>query len=112
MKNKYTPPNKGYSGNVQTSTTISTDSGFSIGLSVSVDLPGGPSVDFDAQTGWSQTSSTSSGSDLRWSIGGVNAGCYDVFGIGGNANAYSVTNADYIGIYMLAAPVNGVCSGG
>ena len=110
-QNKYTPPNGGYSGSVQTSTSVSTESGFSISLSISADLPGGPSVDFDAQTGWTQTTTTSSGSDLSWSIGGANAECYDVFGIGGNANSYPVTNADYIGIYMWA-PVSGICSGG
>ena len=85
--------------------------GFSVGFSVSVSLPGGPSASFNAHTGWSQTSSTSSGWDLQWSIGGATAECYDVFGEGGNPNAYPVTNADMVGIYMWA-PVNGLCTGG
>jgi hypothetical protein len=111
-KDKYTPAGKGYSGDVQSSTTVATASGFSIGFSLSVGLPGAGSIDFTAQTGWTQTSSTTSGWDLQWSIGGVQAACYDVFGEGGNPNSYPVTNADLIGIYFLAPPVNGICTGG
>ncbi len=111
LQNRLTPAGEGYLGDVQTSTTVATSSGFSIGFSLSVGLPGGPSVDFNAQTGWTQTTSTSSGSDLQWSIGGTQAACYDVFGQGGSPSAYPVTNADMIGIYYWA-PVNGICSGG
>ena len=110
-KNKFTPPDQGYQGDVQTSTTTTTDSTFSIGFTLSAGLPGVPSFDFSAQTGWTQSSSTTSSSDLHWSIGGTNAECYDVFGEGGNPGAYPVTNADMIGIFMWA-PVNGGCSGG
>jgi hypothetical protein len=110
-QNTYTPAGKGYAGELQTSTTVSTDSGVSIAFTLSADLPGAQAASFSAQTGWSQTTSTTSGWDLSWSIGGANAECYDVFGEGGNPNSYPVTNADFIGIYMWA-PVNGACTGG
>jgi hypothetical protein len=110
-QNEPTPAQSGYSGQIQTSTTTDTDVEYSVGISLSVTIPGLPPLSFSGQLGWSQTSSTSSGYSISWSIGGTQAACYDVFGEGGNPNSYDPTNADMIGVYYWA-PVNGVCTGG
>lgn len=108
FENRYTPADGGYTGEVQTSTTVAVAYGSSISFSLSVPLPGAQSASFNVQTGWTQTSSTSAGWDLYWSIGGPTAACYDVWGEGGNPNSYPVTDADLIGIYYFA-PTNGAC---
>lgn len=115
MKNKFTPAYQGDNGAVTTSTTTSSSGGYSWSLGVSVSIPGFyiPLAGLTASLGWSQTSSYTVSNTLSWSIGGPTQSCYDVFGQGGSAPPPpGITTADMIGIYYLAPPVNGVCSGG
>lgn len=90
----------GYEWNVETSTTktYSTDYSLSFSLGATIPLPGAPSFSFTGSLGWSQTSSTTSSTDLQFKIGGgTTAECYDVIGQGGSQSSGT---ADMIGIVM------------
>ena len=115
MQNVGTPAGKGLQGGIETSTTTATSVGITLSFSLSIGIPGTQALSFNAQTGWSQTTSSTYSQDLTWSIGGNQAACYDMFGEGGNPNA-SPETTDLIGIfYWVPSQVqNGVptCTGG
>ena len=105
---------QGYVWHVKTSTTVAYTTGYSIsfGLAGIIPLPGAPSFSFSGTLGWSQTSSTTSSTDLTFKIGGgPNDECYDVIGQGGSQSA---DTADMIGIIMfkpISVSPNGINCG-
>ncbi len=115
MQNVPEPANKGYTGTIETSTSVATSYSFSIGVSLSANLPGAQTFNFNAQTSWTQTSSSTYSQDLQFTIGGPQAACYDVFGEAGNPGSTPETS-DMIGVYYWAPQTiqNGVpvCTGG
>lgn len=92
----------GYGGAVQTLTANSSTGGYAVAVGLSASFLGFGSASVSYAASWSQTSSSTSGQQLSWSIidpMGMQPFCVDVFGQGGSTAA----DADVIGIYTWPA---------
>ncbi len=105
MQNEPVPPHAVDYGYITTSTSQESSSTYSLGLSVSVGLPGVLSAQLGFGMRWGQTSSTSYSQTLKWEAGSTSSGqfmCYDVYGQAGTFSN-PVSSGVMVGIYSWPA---------